>query len=69
MTNNVALPANPVNKADFMRTLKESKNVIQWRAMLGHRLGYTAMQQTAVGSRDDAFTLLCDNAPAGPPFH
>ena len=69
VNNNVAMPANAVPQGDFLRQLKESKTVIQWRAVLGHRLGYDAMQQTAVGTRDEAFQLLRDGAPAGPPFH
>ena len=69
MVSTVPMPNAPVPREDFWRRLRESKNVIQWRAVLGHRLGYNAMQQAAVGGRDEAFNLLFQNAPAGPPFH
>ena len=69
MIQNVALPAGPTPREDFLRSCKESKNVIQWRTVCGHRLGMNAGAMAAIGTRDEAFQQLCDNAFQGPPFH
>ena len=64
MIAHIPMTVRNVVRVDFLRSRKQSKDVIQWRSVLGRQ-----QQQTAVGTRDEVFDLLRVGGPAGPPFY
>ena len=59
----IALPNAPTARDEFLTNVKNSRNVIQWRAVLQARLNYSAAAAGAVATRDAAWDLLIAAAP------
>ena len=60
---NFALPNAPTSKNDFLRLAMQSKQVPLWRSTLQSRMGLSAADAAAFGTRIAAFNHLVANAP------